>query len=498
MKKLILYIAFLSSINHGLCQSLSIDNVANANKSSFQPILEQGVVKGYFLLYFLDKYTETGNLLDLRIYDASLKQTHSVELIRDKNEQLIDGVFNGEKFCFAFYNLKSKYIDYLILNKQGETSASYVVNNLTELDIQYFIVCATSKKDNYLGHLSSIEKKGFLRYGIKTTIGQAFGIQKDIRIQLEAFSNDGEVLWTKETGLEGKKVWEGSNHLFSNQKYTVTSISFRQVLLSTHYKNYVLCLNAETGKELYTLETNKENTYYSYTGVSYDESTNEFFYYGECFDGELSYKNKSKGFFVKIISAETGIVKQTKFVSWKTDIKHLLERKDLTKKFNKRNINLHKLLRTEDGKIFAITEQSGDNDSTGTIFLYDLITFEFSKDLSLIDAHLIKKETDTYIVSKYSAGSLESMSIRDHFDYCLTSLSPNKKTFTSVYNTIKNNKCYIGSFTYKDQAFSYDKILRTGNPIMHTVLAAKVGYVAIFDFYAREKRIEIRIEKLNI
>ncbi|MBA3682785.1 MAG: hypothetical protein H0W73_16720 [Bacteroidetes bacterium] len=81
MKKIFLSIVFFGSINFGLCQSLSVDNVASATKSSFQPILEQGVVKGYFLLYFLDKYTETGNLLDLRIYDANLKQTHSIELV---------------------------------------------------------------------------------------------------------------------------------------------------------------------------------------------------------------------------------------------------------------------------------------------------------------------------------------------------------------------------------------------------------------------------------
>ncbi|MBA3683455.1 MAG: hypothetical protein H0W73_20160 [Bacteroidetes bacterium] len=386
----------------------------------------------------------------------------------------------------------------MILDKKGETSANYQVNNLTELDIQYLIMFATSKKDNYLGLLSSIDKKGFLRYGIKTTIGEAFGIQKDMRIQLEAFSNEGEVLWTKETGRKGKKVWEGANHLFSNQKFTVTSISFRHGLLSTHYKNYILCLNAETGKELYTLETNKENTYFSYTGVNYDENTNEFFCYGEYFDGELNYKNRSKGFFIKIIDSETGSIKKENFISWKKDVTPLVEKKDPTKKLKNKNINLHKILRTDDGKMFAVTELSGNNDSTHTIFLYDLITFEFSKDLSLVDAYIIKKETDTYIVSKYSGGSLEATSIRDNFDYYLTFLSPNKKTFTSVYNVIENNKCYIGSFTYKDQTFNYDKILRTGNPIIHTVLAAKVGYIAIFDFYDREKRIEIRIEKLNI
>ena len=498
MKKILLLISLLSILKFGICQSLNIDNVGGATKNSFQPIIEQGIVKGYFLIFFLDQYTETGNLLDLKIYDLNLKQTHSIELIRNKDEQLIDGVFNGEKFCFAFYNIKSKYIDYLILDKKGEVSGSYVVNELTDLEIQYLVICAASKNDNYFGLLAPVEKKGFLRYGIKAKKGDMFGIQKDMRIQLEVFSNEGEVLWTKGTELIGKKIWESADHLFSNEKYIVTSILFRNGLMATNCKNYLLCSSAETGKELYSLEINKENTFLSYTGINYDEISGDFFCYGEYYDGEINYKNKSLGLFIKTINASNGEVKKECFISWKKDINPFLQKKGISKEVLGRNINIHKILRTDDGKIFAITEQFGKNDTTNSLFLYDLITFEFSNELSILNADIINKASDTYFNSKYSGGSRENLTVRGNFDYFLTSVSINKKNFTSVYKIQENNKYYIGSFTYKDQHFSYDKILRTGNPIIFNILPGKVGYITIFEYYDKEKRIAIRHEKLNI
>ncbi|MBA2613758.1 MAG: hypothetical protein H0U95_17475 [Bacteroidetes bacterium] len=498
MKKLFLLFVLVIFVFNCSSQSFSINHVESANKSSFQAITEQGVIKGYFLIFYLDRYTETSNLLSLELYDQNLKQTHSIELVRDKNEQLIDGVFNGEKFCFSFYNLKAKYIDYLILDKQGEISGSYPVNNLTDLEIQYFILLTSTKSDYYSGLLAPIEKKGFIRCGIKANQGDVFGIQKDMRIQLEAFSNDGELLWKKTTGIEGKKIWESTNYLFSNEKYIVTSITYRNGIMSKNFKNYLMFLDATTGNELFRMEANVKNNYFSYNGINYDENLGELFCYGEYYDKEAGVKNKSIGLFIKIIDAATGSIKQEKYISFEKDIKSLIEKKSNVGKIADRNMAIHKILRAEDGRIFAITEQFANNDSTKTLFLYDLITFEFSKELVLIDAQIVNKITDTHTKSEFNTNVTASINkFTNGFDYCLTSINSNKN-FTCIYKTTEKNKSYLGSFTYKNKSFNYDKILRTENPIIYTVLPGKVGYIAIYEYYDLEKRIRLRIEKLNI
>jgi uncharacterized Zn finger protein len=186
---------------------------------------------------------------------------------------------------------------------------------------------------------------------------------------------------------------------------------------------------------------------------------------------------------------------------------------------------VHKIVKTADGKTFVIGEQyrkavsglgvasavlmgSRSNTSVMKIEIHDMLVFEFDSKMKLKDITIFEKEkTNVQLPSGY--GTVDAnllgniMKIYGQFDYSYTSISADKKTFNSAYINYDRDKeagssYTIGDIAYtKDQKLTIDKIKLTSKPTFFYVREAKPGYVAIFEYFRKEKKAILRLEKLN-
>ncbi|HXC04876.1 MAG TPA: DUF6770 family protein, partial [Bacteroidia bacterium] len=186
----------------------------------------------------------------------------------------------------------------------------------------------------------------------------------------------------------------------------------------------------------------------------------------------------------------------------------------------------HKVIQTADGKLFAVGEQyrkavSGVGVAAGVLMgghsnvalmkidLHDMLTFEFNKSLQITDVYVFeKKKTAIELprgIGMNDANKLGYLIKLYHwFDYAFTSVSSDRKTFYCSYVNYEKDKeegseYTIGNISYtKDQKLVNDKIKLKSNPTTFFVLPGKPGYVAIFEYFRKQKKATIRLEKLNL
>jgi hypothetical protein len=192
---------------------------------------------------------------------------------------------------------------------------------------------------------------------------------------------------------------------------------------------------------------------------------------------------------------------------------------------------IHKIVKTADGKIFVIGEQyrktvsgmgvamnvlamAGGGSSKQSVMkmeLYDMLVFEFDNAFKIKDVYIFDKEKTNIQLSQgftFIDPNLIGymMKIYGWFDYEYTAVSSDKKQFNTAYiNYDKNvkkaegSKYTIGNISYtKDHKLVSDRIILKTKPTIFWVLQAKPGYVAIFEYFKKEKRATLRLEKLNI
>ena len=200
--------------------------------------------------------------------------------------------------------------------------------------------------------------------------------------------------------------------------------------------------------------------------------------------------------------------------------------------FNREH-NLHKfvyvvartdtIIRTSDGNFFVIGEQFKKGMNGGAIPLailgansksfvkvntYNIMVYKFDQNLKIRDVTMIEKnKTDVYLPR--GAGLNGTTTLGDlvrrmkGFDYEYTTVSSDRKTFNSAYVNYDRYGKPEDKFVVGNIFYSEDKKIQTDKlslPIRSTTFwtkAAKPGYVCIFEYCGEEKKLVIRLEKLN-
>jgi hypothetical protein len=193
------------------------------------------------------------------------------------------------------------------------------------------------------------------------------------------------------------------------------------------------------------------------------------------------------------------------------------------------SVAIHKIVHTADGKTFAIGEQfkksvngtavaftaasvllggGGSNVSLIKVELHDMRVFEFNQSFKVTKASVFQKD-QTNCDLPSGAGWLGNGMLAylprqwGRFDYEFTTISHDKKTFTSAYvnydkDKEEGNSYLIGDIAYtKEGKLAFDKIKLTDKPTNFRALPAKPGYMAVFKYFKKEKKIDLSLEKMN-
>jgi Family of unknown function (DUF6770) len=539
MKKILFVCVLLFTAAAAQSQTATFSNIKTVQLQGLNPIIENNEVKGYSAFYFLDKVDRKESIYEIHIMDNNLKETHSVKMTLPKQESLLETSFNGERFCFSFLNTKDKYIKYMLLDKTGNKVGAYTASELNNNELSYIEQMRASESDSYSGGVMAIEGKGFVRYGIEK--------KKGYHIELEMFDNAGKKLWKAGSGVAAdEKSYEVAYPFYANSEMVVSLINTRPKMLSQADQEIFLAFHrASTGKEAFRIGMNtdsknksndkkdkkskdKGSAQYqrSPIGVSYDEATAQYFIYGEYYlQGQKMIKDKSTGLYFQVVDTTGNIVSEN-YSSWLGDIAKKISMNDKGKFEDNTNVTIHKMIRTADGKIFAIGEQfkkvasalgiasqvlsrGQSGGSVVKIQIRNMMVFEYGSDFTLTKVHVFEKDKNNVELPRgwgmLGPGSLAFlMKIYGWFNYEFTTTSFDKATFTSTYVNFdkdkeEGNNYAIGNIAYtKDGTLAGDKIRLTDNPTWFRIMPAKPGYVTIFEYYKKKKSLEARLEKLSL
>ena len=510
---LLVILPMLSVLN---AQNYDITGIKRAKLRDISAILENNEVKGYYAFYPIDKVSKKEYLYNLAILDNSLKQTYSVELNKSKRQVLMESSYNGDRFCFSFLDMKNKSLEYMLLDKTGKAVGSYSLE-ISRQETQYYAGFLQSDEDVFSGALAAVKGKGFVRFGMERESG--------VRMEMEFIDNAGKKVWTANSGATTKKSFETLTPFFTDEHVIIASLATRAKMLTKKGELNVIFYSTATGKEIARHATKTDKYQMTPLGASYDPISKSYFVYGQFYGAEDDLaRDDSKGMYLQEVSADGKLIRES-FSTWVGEINTLLVSKSKGKIEDNMKIFIHKVVRTSDGELFAVGEQyrkavsalgvasnlllNNSNVSVMKIELHNMLTFEFDKNFRIKDVHVFEKEKANVLLNR-GMGLVDAnllgyyINLYGWFDYAFTSISADHKTFNSAYVNYDKDKeegsnYTIGNIAYnKEQKLVIDRIKLKSKPSAFFVMQAKPGYIAIFEYFKKQKKAIIRLEKLNL
>ena len=211
-------------------------------------------------------------------------------------------------------------------------------------------------------------------------------------------------------------------------------------------------------------------------------------------------------------------------MSWAKDLSKYLNVDQRGKVADLGYVYIHRIMQTEEGKIFVVGEgykkvadglgiaanvlTGGYNASMTKLQITDLIMLELSTDFVLENAQLYPKNKNSFSLA-YGGSDFASphtlalvAKMYGAFDYIYTQMGKNNASFVSAYTDYERNKGgYKGmtfhSISFYDGKISTDKINLKTDASRMAILPAKPGAVLLMEYYKKDKRLELRMEKIN-
>lgn len=497
-------------------QTQTLEGFKSIHKKSISTIISNNEVKGYTLFFEADKADRKNKNYGLAIYDQDLKKVKEINLVKPKDDyMLVNNVFNDVAIAFMFYNFKEKTFEIESYSKELNKLGTKVITDVTTADNRLMKQSLVFDQKGESGFNSSIDifavpQKGFIKNSIN---GYSKGWV------LEMYDNNLKNLWKLESG--DSKEYENIIPISITEKYLLASLTKRSGLLSTKLESFLVLIDIATGKKLFEISPeNDPKEQLSITGMTLDGITNEIITVGDYYNKtDKPGVARSLGFYIKRFSIE-GKELSKKSYAWTKEIKAVAGKQVIDNTF----INFtHKLTRTEDGKIYIITEQykrsisvlgvaaaglgSGNSGILKGV-IGNMIVFVINPDLSLAEVKQVEKDKSN--VTLLSGSELYGpgitgwmMKMNGDFDYQFLSNSSNGKNFNVAYINYdkekqEKTKKIVGNIVRGDDGkLSVDKFDVTGKVGSSFIYPAKPGYIMMVDFIKKEKQLGLKLIKLN-
>ncbi|MEM8889571.1 MAG: DUF6770 family protein [Bacteroidota bacterium] len=506
-----------------LAQTTSISDIGNIRKVSSGYIIENEEIKGYYVFSRVDKVAKKTYAYRLQIYDANMNLAVTKSINKPKNAYLAESSFNGEAFMFLFVNLSKKTIELETYDKTGTKLGSKLYEKIKPNDIRLYAMLGMLSEESNNPTIFPVGKRGFLRIRM-----QMNGMSK-YNYQLEYFSNDmsKSESWTVGTPKDSKMIEFPAIHSVSDKLATVI-ITRRKGAMSKNFLYAMQLLDMENGEVLFEEPMLDKEYNRSVLYGEYEPTIDEVIVAGNYYDVKDKTTNgKPLGLYFQCYDKSGKQVKKS-YLSWDKDVSKFLDVNAKGRIKEGGFITLHKMVRTEDGKIYAIGERfrkavSGagvamnvlaaagggtSGISNAKIVLEEMYVFEMDKDFKLLDVKIFDKRKSNVLLpagAAYSSPTLLAYILKGYgwFDYSYTQKDKKRGIFYSTYlSTLKEKgegiKPIFGVIAYDGEGgFTEDKINLKSKATEMWVQPAKPGYVSIWEYHRKEKNITVRLEPIN-
>ncbi len=498
-------------------QKLEINDVRSARLRNSGSILEGNEVKGYYVFYQSDKVDKKTNEYTLQISDQNLNKIKDIVFTDDKDVQLLESSYNGTSIMFLFYNKKEKTLEYRAYDFTGKQTMTYTkeLNKKSKMLIE--ATYGSKSEDGSNEALFDIENRGYVTiYPVKD--GKYFSYE------VNYFFTDRRKQWTYEAAEEQEDKWASAVYLGNTDSLVLFEVVKQKGMLSGKPHSWVLGLNMFTGKKAFEVSTETETDYKFFpVNISTINGKKEFFLMGTYYNmDDKILKDKSLGIAAWTMDDKGKIIAK-KYNSWEGQIGKYLSTDQKGRVQNIGYIYFHKILQTQDGNFYAIGEgyqkvvsalgvmSSVLNRGSGGVANFkikvtDMVLMQFNKDFEIKGATIYDKNNNS--VEMPAGAGMASPHVMalmvkamGGFDYDFTKSDKNKSTFQTGYSDYEKSKDYKGqtfnTISYNNGKITTDKINLVSKASSMKVFPAKTGSVMIMEYFKKEKKLDLRLEKMN-
>lgn len=499
---------------------LDISNVYKVELKNQGAIITNSEVKGYFLFYISDKIDKKTYEYTLQILDENLNKVKDIRFEDSKKLSLLEASFNGINLMFEFFDGEEKSLVFRSYDFTGKQVAAYY----RELDKKSFRFYAEqssqSKEDTQNRTLFPVEGKGFISLIPVRDEG------KDYAYEVNYYRSDTKSQWTFNPESDDK--FEQAQFLGTNDSVAVMQVTHKKSLLGGKYESWLVGLSLINGKQIFAFETeNKDKYNFMPMNVATIAGENGFVLSGPYYNaGDNVVKDKSIGLGIWVMDNKGNIVK-AKYDTWNTELSKFMDVKGNGKVDDLGYLFIHKIIRTSDDKIFAIAEGYKKQANAAGIAanvlvtglggrpgfsniklrITDIVVLEFDKDFDLKRATTYDKgdnsvamESGMEFMGPQTLAMLAKY-VYDAFDYSYTQIPADRSGFVVGYNDYVKEDGYKGgtfnTISYDAGKFTTDKINLNTSASSLLVLPGKTGSVVILEYFKKEKKLSMRMEKMN-
>ncbi|MBO9572757.1 MAG: hypothetical protein J7497_11220, partial [Chitinophagaceae bacterium] len=281
-------------------------------------------------------------------------------------------------------------------------------------------------------------------------------------------------------------------------------------------------------KKVFEIEENENDEYKFFpASVAYMKEKGTFILMGTFFDQNANIgKDASRGLGIAEITTKGKILSRT-YNTWAGDFAKYLPTNSKGKVDKIGFLYIHRIIKAANGKLFAVGEGYkktasaggialtalgamsgyGRTANTTQIVITDMVMMEFNDRFKVTNATIFDKTNNTFsplgggidFVSQHALALYLKAS--GEFDYEFTTTEPDNSSFTVCYSDWVRSGEYKGrtfnAIRYNGDKYVTDRIQLNSNTKRMKVFPAKAGSVMILEYFKKEKKIDLRLEKLG-
>jgi hypothetical protein len=495
---------------------LSIDKVYSVYLRNSGTIMAKGQIKGYFYLYQSDKIDKHTNEYTLQILDENLNKVKDIKFQDSKQLSLLESAYNGQTVSFLFKNEDNKTLDMKIYDFSGKLKYMYSrgFDKRTDgLMKQYETLHSDEGMNKNVFDLGD--------HGYVSVLPLSEG--KSMTYEVDYYSSQTRKEWTY--------VPEDDAEKYSYAEYlgSTDSLIILQVLKRNHKWNmkdassHLVGINFVTRKKQFDIDNDQERNPFMPMNVTPIEGTNQLMVMGNYYNkGDNVGNDYGQGLGVLVVTTDGKILSRT-YNSWVDDFGRYLATNNKGKIAEVGYLYIHKVIRTPDHRLFVVGEgykrQASALGIAATVLsrgqayagwtkivVTDLVVMEFDDNYKVRGATIYDKTNNTAVagsMSDLSSQHLLAMFLKmtGAFDYEFTTGDEDNSNFAICYSDWVRSSEYKGqtfnAVRYNGKKFSTDKIELKSRASSLRVLPAKAGSVMIMEYFKKDKRLDLRLEKLG-
>ena len=498
---------------------LTIENVRSVYIRNSGEIMDGEELKGYFTFYVSDKVDRKTNQYTLQILDNNLNKVKDIVFEDDKNVEVLESSYNGNSIMFLFFNDKEKTLEYRAYGFDGKQKMTYT-KELTKRSRNLIEETYGSKsEDGQNEALFSVGDRGYV-----TVFPVKEG--KYYSYEVNYFASSERRQWSYEAAEEQEDKWSSAVYLGATDSIVLFEVVKQKRLMTGQPHSWLLGLNIFSGKKVFEMSTEAEDYKFFPMNTSKIAGSPDILLLGTYYepDGKVM-KDASLGLAAWTVSS-TGKVTTKKYNSWENQIGKYLSLDKKGRVSDVGYIYFHKILQTSDGNFFAIGEGykkvvsglgvaanilSGlgggrSNISNFKIKITDLVTLQFNNKFEVKGAQIYDKNNNS-IELPAGAGYLSPHTMAlmikawSAFDYDFTQTNKEHTRFSVGYHDYERSKDFKGqtfnSISYEGGKTTTDKIELSSKAKWLRVFPAKTGSIMIMEYFKKDRRLELRLEKMN-